>query len=343
VHLLVVTSLFPTADRPEVGPFVAQRVDWLRKTGHNVTVVAAADYRAGGFRRHISMLRQVVSGRSVAIDGVEGHVLFPAGAIAALAARVHRVPLVLYAHGSDVAISATRSPVHRVLASRVARRAQAVITNSHDTAVLVDRLGVQAMVVPPGVDFDRFSPGGGASNRAKLGLPNGARVALFLGRLDRGKGADLFAEGVSNSPGWIGVCVGDGPLAPGLRQAWPSIRYVAAVPPEDVPGWLRSADVVIVPSRRESLGLAAVEALACGVPVIAARVGGLMEIVVDGVNGRLVPPDDPSSITAVLRDMSPDAIRAELAREARGSVREHDIRLTTERMAEIWRAVGVAR
>ena len=244
MHLLVVTSLYPTADRPEIGPFVAQRVEWLRRTGHQVTVVAAEDYRAGGWRRHASMLRQVIAGRRIAVDGVEGHVLYPAGLVAAVAAVIHRVPLVLYAHGSDVGISAQRSPIHRILAATAARRAGAVVTNSRQTAGHVRRLGVRAQVVPPGIDLDRFAPGDRATARRSLDIPDDSPMALFLGRVDADKGPDLFAEAVSGADGWLGIMVGDGSMKDELRHRWPRIRYRDGVRHAAVPALMRAADVV---------------------------------------------------------------------------------------------------
>jgi glycosyltransferase involved in cell wall biosynthesis len=336
VHLLVVTSLYPTADRPDVGPFVAERVEWLRKTGHHVTLVAATDYRAGALRRHGSMLRQVLAGRSQAIDGVEGHVLFPAGLIAAVAAWLHRVPLLLYAHGSDVAVSAMRSPVHRWLARYAATRANAVVTNSNATAGQVRRLGVEATVIPPGVDMATFAPGDRVEARVAIGLPPGSRVALFLGRVDSGKGADLFADAVTGIPQWTAVLVGAGPLKAELQGSRPAIQFHEPLSHDAVPNWLRAADVVVVPSRAEGLGLAAIEALACGVPVIAARTGGLAEVVDDQVNGRLVEPNNVQAIAGALVDLADDAVRDALASRARVSVAEHDIRSTTDRMASLW-------
>ncbi|HEY8870019.1 MAG TPA: glycosyltransferase [Candidatus Limnocylindrales bacterium] len=339
-RILLITSLYPTADRPEAGPFVAQRVQALRENGVDVRVVAAETYRHGGLRRHVGMLWTAVTARGP-FDGVEGHVLFPAGLVAWLAARLRRIPLVVYAHGSDVTIAARRTPIHIVLAKVVARGASRVVTNSADTASYVAALGAEAIVISPGVDLERFRPGDRDAVRATLGIARGALLALYVGSLDTRKGADVFAAALDRTPGWFGILVGTGELRPLLAARYPRLRLEGAVAPAAVPEWMVAADVVVVPSRREPLGLAAVEALACGTPVIASAVGGLRDVVRDGENGILVPPDDPTAISTALTQLSDPAARASLSAAARLSVLGHDLRATTAAMAVVWRKLGV--
>ena len=339
-RILLVTSLYPTADRPTAGPFVRRRVDALRERGVIVDVVAARDYRHSGLRRHASMLVTGLRDRRRP-DGVEGHVLFPAGLIALLLARLHRRPLLVYAHGADVGRVANRSPLHRALARFVARAADAVVTNSTATAARVARLGGAARVVPPGVDLERFRPADRDSARRRLDLPLDARIALYVGGLSERKGADVFADALTTAAGWLGLMVGDGELALSIRQGSPGVRLVGAVEPDAIPGWLTAADVVVVPSRDEPLGLAAIEALACGVPVVASAVGGLGEVVIDGINGVHVPPGDPAAVVAALEQLADESVRDRLARAARLSIEAHDLRRATEAMAAIWLSLGV--
>jgi glycosyltransferase involved in cell wall biosynthesis len=336
----VVTSLYPTTDRPEAGAFVWRRVQALRARGVDVDVLASPDYRASPLRRHLVLLWRALAVRQRP-DGVEGHVLFVAGLIALVAARLHRRPLLVYAHGTDVRVTAQRSPLHRALARLVARSADIVVTNSLATARLVERLGVVAEVVSPGIDIERFSPGDRASTRARLGLPADRLIALYVGGLSLRKGADVFAAAVSDLDAWLGVAVGGGELEPDIQARHPSIQLAGAVDPDDVADWMRAADVVVVPSREEPLGLAAVEALACAVPVIASRTGGLTEVVHDEVTGLLVPPADAAAIAAALTRLEAGPLRRRLAAAGRASVAGHDIRRTSEQMAVLWRRLGV--
>ncbi|MGZ6341014.1 MAG: glycosyltransferase family 4 protein [Candidatus Limnocylindrales bacterium] len=343
-RLMLVTSLYPTPDRPEVGAFVARRVAALRARGVRVDVVASPDYRRGALLRHIALLVAALTARGP-FDGVEGHVLFPAGLVALLAARFRRVPLVVYAHGADAAVRARRSAFHHALACLVARGSAAVVTNSADTAAHVRALGVEARVIPPGVDLTRFhpiSPQERGSLRASNGLDPDARLAVYLGSLSRRKGADVFAAAVLAAAGWQGVLVGRGELATELVTRYPAVRQVGPVAPDEVPAWLQAADVVVVPSRREPLGLAAVEALACGVPVVASAVGGLREIICDAEAGLLVPPGDPAALTAALDRLADRALRSRRAAAARASVTRQDLERRRLAMAQLWRSLGVA-
>jgi len=339
-RILVVTSLYPTPDRPEAGAFVRRRVDSMREGGVQVEVIAAPDYRVGALQRHLSMLVRGLRHRPRP-DGVEGHVLFPAGLVALLVARWHRAPLVIYAHGADVGISARRTAIHRALARLVARSAAKIVTNSTSTAGSVARLGRTATVIPPGVDLERFQPGDRHAARNRLGLPEDRLVALYVGALSARKGADTFAEAIRRSPRWLGVMVGRDALGPKRLKPDARLLLTGTVPPDDVPAWMIAADVVVVPSRHEPLGLAAIEALACGIPVVAAAVGGLVEVISDGANGLLVPPADPGAVAAALGRLEDGGLRSSLAGSARSSVEVHDARRITARMADLWRELGV--
>lgn len=339
-RILLITSLLPTADRPEAGTFVARRLQVLRDQGVRVEVIAARSYRQGPIRRHVRML--IAAARPRRVDGVEAHVFLPAGLIGVLAARMARAPLLVYAHGSDVRDTARRSRFHVFLARVVARLATIVVSNSEATRTAVVELGATGPVIPPGVDFDLFSPAPTVHARLTLGIPEQGSVVLFVGSLTRVKGADVFAEAMAGLPGAVGIAVGRGELGEMISVRWPAIRLVGPATQELVARWMQAADLVIAPSRAEGLGLAAVEALACGVPVVACAVGGLVEVVKDGFNGVLVQPDDPAELRgAIERLLRSDGLRSQLASRARGSVAHHDRRVVDRQMAGVWKSMHV--
>jgi glycosyltransferase involved in cell wall biosynthesis len=215
-------------------------------------------------------------------SGVEAHVLFPAGLIGLLAARMRRLPLVVYAHGADVRVTAQENLLYRRLASYVARHADAVVTNSEATAELVRRLGREAVVVPPGVDLKRFRP---------TPRPQTRRI-LYLGGKRYHKGYDRA----------IGIA--DTLLGPHLKE----------VDPASMPEVIAAHDVVLVPSRSEPFGLVAAEAIACGRWVVAANVDGLREVVTEGVNGTLANADGFASALSAVPDYDPEQVSATASR-----------------------------
>jgi len=193
-------------------------------------------------------------------DGVEGHFVLPSGVVALAAARLRGLPLVMYAHGSDVREMPRRNPVYAWLARRVARGADAVVTNSRETAGFVRGLGTESVVVPPGVDRSRYRP---------TPPPRSGKV-LYLGGSAPYKGVETARR------------LADTLAGPGILE----------VAPEETPALIAAHDVVLVPSLEEGFGLAAAEGIASGRWVVARAVGGLPEVVTDGVNGFLADTDE---------------------------------------------------
>jgi glycosyltransferase involved in cell wall biosynthesis len=165
------------------------------------------------------------------------------------------------------------------------------------------------VVVRNGVDLARFDdpclPSRDAMRRA-LGLPPDAPVALCVARLSPEKDVAAFLEAAALVPETAAnfLVAGDGPLRPSLEQQIELLRLKDRArllgARQDIPALLRAADVLCVPSREEGLGLAAVEAMASGLPVVATRVGGLPEVVTDGETGLLVAPGDRAALAAAL-------------------------------------------
>jgi D-inositol-3-phosphate glycosyltransferase len=196
--------------------------------------------------------------------------------------------------------------------------------------------------VPPGVNPDRFcpaDPGTRRSLRAELDLGDGDRAILFVGRIDPIKGLDTLLAAyrlLCKSPRPPVLFVVGGDLDPTGRPiaslaavaahaaelgVADSVRFLGARPQDELPSLYQAVDVVAIPSRYESFGLVAVEAMACGTPVVASRVGGLRFTVEEEVNGLLVPFGDPTPLARALgRVIESDALRQRLSDGALESV-----------------------
>ncbi|MET9606652.1 D-inositol-3-phosphate glycosyltransferase [Streptomyces sp. NPDC006512] len=250
-----------------------------------------------------------------------------AGRIAAVG---WRVPLVHTAHtlarvkNAALADGDTPEPQSRIRGEhQVVGSADRLIANSADEAVALRNLyGAEARrteVVRPGVDLRTFGPGRGrAAARARLGMPADAFVPLYAGRIQPLKGPDVMVRAVAELLREVPalrrrtvVPVVGGNSGAGPRgDAWELarelgvadvLRHHPPVPPAELADWYRAADVLMVPSRSESFGLVALEAQACGTPVLASAVGGLPTAVRDRVTGMLVRGNDPLEYARWLR------------------------------------------
>jgi D-inositol-3-phosphate glycosyltransferase len=222
----------------------------------------------------------------------------------------------------------------------VVAAADRLVANTADEArQLVELYGADASrvaTVSPGVDLTLFRPGSSAEARRRLGLPADAVVLVFAGRVQPLKGPDIVlhaaAELLRARPSLAGrlvvVFVG-GPSgsevgAPGRLSGLAArlgiadcVRLEPPCPQRELADWYRAATVVLVPSHSESFGLVALEAQACGTPVVAAAVGGLRTAVRDGFSGVLVDGHDPLRYARVLdRLIAAPRRLAELSRGA---------------------------
>jgi glycosyltransferase involved in cell wall biosynthesis len=185
-----------------------------------------------------------------------------------------------------------------------------------------------------GVDTDRFRParpGEREALRVSLGLPDGL-VVVFTGRLLRGKGLEAllaaFGEVALAEPDVHLVLVGSGSgqalsieeeLRRDVRERGLQDRVVLTGPVEAVEGHLKAADIFVFPSIFEALGISLVEAASCGLPAVASRTGGIVDVVEDGRSGVLVTPGRADELAASILSLVRDSSRrAEMGRRARG-------------------------
>ena len=281
-------------------------------------------------------------------DVVHSH-YWLSGQVGWLAADRWDVPLVHTMHTMAKVKNAALAPGDRpeprarvIGEEQVVAAAHALVASTaqeaSDLVRLYDADPSAVHVVAPGVDLDTFHPAGerDAARRA-TGLPLGERVVLFAGRVQPLKSPDVLVRALAASRAAgrpvpllvvLGGPSGDPGAVAGLERLAATLGVAdrvllrPPVPRAELARWYRAADVVAVPSRSESFGLVAAEAQACGTPVVAAAVGGLRTVVVDGVTGALVRGHDPRRWSVVLDDLlADDARRAALglgaARHAR--------------------------
>jgi D-inositol-3-phosphate glycosyltransferase len=185
---------------------------------------------------------------------------------------------------------------------------------------LYDACPDRVFVVPPGVDLSTYKVNGGKkAARKKLKINDDALMLAFVGRIQPHKGPEVLiravAEMLTHTPALrsrlkvviIGGPSGNGSQEPERLQGLATflavddvIQFLPPVPHEELSDWYRASDLVCVPSYSESFGLVALEAQACGTPVVATAVGGLRTAVADGISGSLVDGHDPRAWSAVI-------------------------------------------
>lgn len=218
--------------------------------------------------------------------------------------------------------------------------AYVAVTGSLADVALLERecASERVSVIPNGVDLSRFTadPAARREVRLELGIPDDAFVVGSVGRLAPEKDHALLIRATEalRARGAHLVIVGEGPERPRLEGAT-GVHLVGAR--SDVPRWLAAFDVFALSSKSEGLPLALIEGMAAELPVVATRVGGVADVVDDGVTGFLVPAGDPGSLEAALDSLAGDRPRA----RAMGSAARTRVlpRHGVERMAREYQAL----
>jgi glycosyltransferase involved in cell wall biosynthesis len=298
MKVVVLTTSYPRDEGDAAGGFVADAVEQLRRRQIDVEVVSPNDFRhygiaygsgiLGNLRREpwraflsplmLASFRRAARRAAADADLIHAHWL-PVGGVA----MGLRTRYVLQVWGTDIEL-ARRLPA---LARPILRRARLVIAASTSLAEQAADLGAREVrVIPSGVDVPR-----------DVAEPADPPEVLYAGRLSAEKG---IRELVEATVGMNLVVAGDGPLRDEVPGA------LGFVPHDELLGLYARASVVACPSHREGFGVVCAEAMAHGRPVVAGAVGGLLDLVVDGQTGLLVPPRDPAALRAALERLLGD-------------------------------------
>lgn len=287
------------------------------------------------------VLRAEVEQEPGHFDLVHSH-YWLSGQVGTVARERWNVPLVHTMHtmakvkNARLALGDSAEPIGRIFGEEeIVRMADRLIANTaEERRELIELYAAdpdRVAVVHPGVDLAVFRAGRLAEARERLGIAPDASLLLFAGRIQPLKAPDVVleaaAEMLRTDPALrqrLVVAVVGGASGSGLDQPTSLsdlstrlgiddvVRFVPTVSQRELADWYAAATVVCVPSHNESFGLVAIEAQACGTPVVAARVGGLSTAVSDGVTGILVDGHDPVDYAAAIHPLltDPDAREA---------------------------------
>ncbi len=221
----------------------------------------------------------------------------------------------------------------------------------------------KVVIIPPGVDLSRFYPIPPDEAKAYLGLPPEHQMLLFVGRIEPVKGLDVLlqamaamkAQGVFRERAVCLSIIGGDPeeseqaynaemaRIQSLRRAYgleDLVAFLGRRGQETLPYYYSAAEVVVVPSHYESFGMVALEAMACGTPVVASHVGGLAYLVRDGETGFLVPSGEPEALAARLTLLLEDrTLRTQMGHQAATYARAYAWERIADRMVQLYKEV----
>ncbi len=299
-----VRLIAPAQHRDQIGPLPDGVVATFDRPGRTVASLRAM---AQAVAREVESFQPEV---------IHSHSTFAGLMVRAMYGMRRRRPALVYCpHGWSFNVQAAAWKMNAMaMAEReMAKACDCVIAISRFEAEEAHRVGIEprkVRLVTSGIpEAPVTSIASWADTRLKV---------LFVGRLDRQKGVDVLLSAVAPLQDQVCVRVAGASVADGFTiEPTSNVEMLGWVDPVSIAAQLQAADVVVVPSRWEGFGLAAAEAMRAGKPVIASHVGGLRELVEDGVTGRLIPPDSAEALRAALLMDDAQALRAmgEKARE----------------------------
>jgi glycosyltransferase involved in cell wall biosynthesis len=335
--------------------------------GQQALIVLARGLRARGHRQRIVCPPQSELARCAAAEGFEAEPL--AGSRELRRLLLARAPDLLHAHSGRAqnlaALARLGLPVRGVVTRHVAFAPRnplihrlkygltcaGVIAVSEAVKSALTEAGVPAAkveVIHTGVEVPASRPDAAARGaaRERWGIPTGALAAGHMGAFTPEKGQDVAIAALERCPPELGarlILAGEGPTRAALQaRAGPAVSFPGFV--EDHASFFAALDLFLMPSRSEGWGLAALEAMAYGVPVIASNVGGLRELVEDGSGGWLTPPDDPEALARAIQSAAADpAALRDASEQGRRRAARFSAERTAERTETFYRRVLAAR
>jgi glycosyltransferase involved in cell wall biosynthesis len=355
LRVLMLSNMYPSADEPGYGSFV-QRQERELTDRHGVVIQLIVSNRRGGgassLGKYLSLLwKTVVATFAGGYDIVHAHYLMPMAALALIPAGLRRKPLVITAHGTDI-FSGTAWPWRPLIARALRSACRVIVVSEFLAERLAENFGAtpfpgrEFVVANMGVNTERFSPGDAGALKTAAGIPEGVPHLVFVGNFVEQKGVVDLARALvalaERGVAFRATLLGHGPEMPEvLRIVEPlgeAVQFRTVVSHEALVDVFRSADLFVLPSRREGVGLlVCLEALSCGVPVVAGRAGGLPEIVRDGENGVLVEPENSVALADAIQGLIQDPKRlAALASAARSSALPYSESAQAEKVYRVY-------
>ncbi len=346
----VLTSHFRGLEKKEtVDGITIHRVPVLGRTSlYYATMPSLLSFPLSGIIKGLDLLREKK------YDIINTHFAVPTGPVGMILSRFSGVPNVLSVHGSDIynPVKKTSPHKHAMLrwAVRTALRAAAkVVAQSTDTKYHTEKFYgplENITIIPLGIPAPTFAP----IDRGKLSMQKNKVYLISIGRLVKRKGYDhlIGALGLLRKQGLNPelLLVGDGPEHSPLEKLSKElglsdrVLFLDSVDDEKKFQYLSAADMYVLSSIHEGFGIVLLEAMYCGLPIVATNRGGQTDIIEDGKNGLLVPPADAESLANAVRTLMEDADRRHaISAYNREYVKPYGISAVAERYLKVFTEV----
>lgn len=301
MRILVTTNMYPSGDS-YFGIFVKRQVESLENIGIEIIKVAKTTENQCAYVPFV--LKSAFCSLFRDCDLVHAHYGFHSALVPAI---IKRTPLIITFHRGDVLYEPFRNKVYSKLQRFVVSRANSLIAVSSEIKeALIKHLGAhpdKVSVITCGVDTRSFLPLEKEKKRIELGIPEDSRVILYVGKLNHRKGVDLLLECAKRMQEAYFILIGEGKIRASDRNC----RFVDPQSNHTLAKWYSAADVFLLPSRSEGTPVVVLEALSCGIPVVASKVGGIPDLIKDGETGYLVEPENVDMFEEKLRDLLENA------------------------------------
>lgn len=335
MKILVTSNMYPSEDS-YFGIFVKRQIESLGNIGIEIIKVAKTTENRCGYVPFV--LKSTFCSLFSDCDLVHAHYGFHS---ALLPAIIKRKPLIITFHRGDALYEPLRNKVYCTLQKFVVSRADFLIAVSSEIKeALIEHLGARSdkvSVITCGVDTRSFLPLEKKIKRVALGIPENSKVVLFIGKLNHRKGVDLLLECAKRMQETYFILIGEG----NIRTSYKNCIFVDPQPNHELTKWYNVADVFLLPSRSEGTPVVILEALSCGIPVIASKVGGIPDLIKDGATGYLIEPGDVDILEERMRDLlqNPEKRRQMGLQGRKNMIENYDNLKIAERIKQVYEKV----
>jgi glycosyltransferase involved in cell wall biosynthesis len=355
----VISNMYPTTEHKSFGIFVKNQVEALRETGLDVDVIAIDNPNKGkanllkkyGKWALTFLVHLLFKGRRTAV--VHAHYVFPSGWLAKWYKKLFGARMIVTAHGGDIDQMVRKNQRILNMTKSILAEADEVIAVGEelfaalekDFAVPREKLSLINM----GVNLDVFQPLDKREARERCGLSNNQTPLLFTGNIIEQKGLNelvsAFAQLKQRHPSYELYIIGSNKdqgyfkkLATLIAKLGitDSVHFLGTKTQREVACWMAAAEAFILPSHIEGFGLVALEAMACGTPVVGSNVGGLKYLLANG-NGVLVKVKDEESLQSGIENvLESEEVKQNLIQNGLIKAKENDQHIMTERVINLY-------